>query len=94
MFASHGMEREQKYFEQWQINNSDGKLGLIENKKQVKKTDKAPWLYQQRLLGYNYRITDIQSALGTSQFKRIKKTISKRKKYSTLIKKLLKEITI
>ncbi len=21
MFASHGMEREQKYFEQWQINN-------------------------------------------------------------------------
>ena len=80
MFASHGMEREQKHFEQWNINNSNGKLGLSNSKNQSKKIEKAPWLYQQKLLGYNYRITDIQSALGTSQFKRIKKTISKRKK--------------
>ncbi|MCP5381205.1 MAG: UDP-4-amino-4,6-dideoxy-N-acetyl-beta-L-altrosamine transaminase [Kordiimonadaceae bacterium] len=31
----------------------------------------GPWYYQQIELGYNYRLTDIQAALGTSQMKRI-----------------------
>ncbi len=31
----------------------------------------SPWYYEQVDLGYNYRITDIQSALGTSQLKRL-----------------------
>ena len=31
----------------------------------------GPWYYEQVELGYNYRMTDIQAALGTSQLKRI-----------------------
>lgn len=31
----------------------------------------GPWYYEQTDLGYNYRITDIQAALGVSQMKRI-----------------------
>lgn len=31
----------------------------------------GPWFYQQLDLGYNYRITDIQCALGCSQMKKI-----------------------
>lgn len=31
----------------------------------------GPWYYEQVDLGYNYRMTDIQAALGTSQLKRI-----------------------
>jgi dTDP-4-amino-4,6-dideoxygalactose transaminase len=27
----------------------------------------GPWFYQQLELGYNYRMTDIQAALGLSQ---------------------------
>ena len=46
----------------------------------TQKSEKAPWLYQQQLLGFNYRITDIQCALGASQFKRINQTIEKRRK--------------
>ncbi|MEN6465441.1 MAG: UDP-4-amino-4,6-dideoxy-N-acetyl-beta-L-altrosamine transaminase [Syntrophaceae bacterium] len=38
-----------------------------------------PWYYEQILLGYNYRITDIQCALGRSQLKKIK-TFSKRRR--------------
>ena len=32
-------------------------------------TSPGPWYYEQKLLGYNYRITDIQTALGISQLK-------------------------
>jgi dTDP-4-amino-4,6-dideoxygalactose transaminase len=31
----------------------------------------GPWYYEQIELGYNYRMTDIQAALGTSQMQRI-----------------------
>ena len=35
---------------------------------------------EMQTLGYNYRLTDIQSALGISQLKRAKKGLLKRKK--------------
>jgi UDP-4-amino-4,6-dideoxy-N-acetyl-beta-L-altrosamine transaminase len=38
----------------------------------------GPWYYQQVELGYNYRITDIQAALGSSQLKRIDEFVSRR----------------
>jgi len=38
----------------------------------------GPWYYQQVELGFNYRLTDIQAALGTSQFKRIEAFIARR----------------
>ena len=33
--------------------------------------DDGPWWYEQRELGFNYRITDIQCALGLSQLERV-----------------------
>lgn len=39
----------------------------------------GPWFYQQLVLGYNYRITDIQCALGTSQMKKLDRFLSRRK---------------
>lgn len=38
----------------------------------------GPWYYEQLNLGYNYRITDIQAALGTSQLARIEFFIERR----------------
>ncbi len=35
------------------------------------KNNLGPWYYEQINLGYNYRITDIQSALGISQLKKL-----------------------
>ena len=38
----------------------------------------GPWYYQQIALGYNYRMTDLQAALGLSQIKRLDDYVAKR----------------
>ena len=52
---------------------------------------KQNWRFDQRELGYNFRITDIHSALGISQLKRIKSFINKRKKICLLYDKYFKK---
>jgi UDP-4-amino-4,6-dideoxy-N-acetyl-beta-L-altrosamine transaminase len=38
----------------------------------------GPWWYEQRTLGYNYRLTDVQCALGSSQLRRLRTSVAKR----------------
>lgn len=52
----------------------------------------GPWYYEQHYLGYNYRLTDLQSALGTSQMDKLEGFIDRRrsiaKKYNEAFKNL------
>lgn len=40
------------------------------------------WYYEMQFLGYNYRLTDIQAALGLSQLKRLSEFIVRRREYA------------
>ena len=51
--------------------------GIEKDKKNDKKY--GSWYYDINNLGYNYRITDLQAALGLSQLKKIKKIIKVRR---------------
>ena len=42
--------------------------------------NEGSWYYEQQSLGYNYRITDIQCALGISQMKKLDRFIKTRRK--------------
>ena len=51
-----------------------------------------PWYYQINELGYNYRASEINCALGLSQLKRLSLSINKRKKIANTYKKELENI--
>lgn len=52
----------------------------------------GPWYYQQIALGYNYRMTELQAALGLSQMQRLDAFVSQRhalaKRYDDLLAEL------
>ncbi len=45
--------------------------GITRDPMDMDREPDGPWYYQQIELGYNYRMTDIQAALGCSQFRRL-----------------------
>ena len=52
------------------------------------------WYYEQKSIGYNFRLNEIQAALGRSQIKKIKLWIRKRNQISKMYKRNLKELPI
>jgi len=52
----------------------------------------GPWYYQQVDLGFNYRMTDLQAALGVSQMERLDRYVQRRhelaKRYNQLLQPL------
>jgi UDP-4-amino-4,6-dideoxy-N-acetyl-beta-L-altrosamine transaminase len=63
--------------------------GITRNPSEMSKPLDGPWYYEQIDLGFNYRMTDLQAALGISQLKRINTFIKKRQQIALLYNKLL-----
>lgn len=45
--------------------------GVTRKKSELLNGDDSPWYYEMQELGFNYRLSDIQSALGISQLKKL-----------------------
>mgnify|MGYP001466164338 FL=1 len=68
----------------------DTKIKILRNHGIVnrKKSEKLkPWLYQMKYLGFNYRMSDINAALGRSQLKKIDKFVRRRNKIAKIYDK-------
>jgi UDP-4-amino-4,6-dideoxy-N-acetyl-beta-L-altrosamine transaminase len=52
--------------------------GITRDIDQMKTQPDGDWYYEQKMLGFNYRMTDIHAALGLSQLKKIDKIIETR----------------
>jgi len=80
-------------------NNEDAYQHLLELRSHgiAKRDDKltrneGPWWYEQQKLGFNYRITDLQCALGLSQVKRLASFISRRRELVELYKEIFADL--
>lgn len=54
----------------------------------------GPWYYQQIELGYNYRMTDIQAALGLSQMRRLDEFVTKRHALAARYDEMFKDYAV
>ncbi len=52
--------------------------GITRDAARLERPDEGGWYYEQQSLGYNYRMTDLQAALGTSQMTKIDRFIARR----------------
>ncbi len=56
--------------------------------------DHGPWYYEMQDLGHNYRMSDIQAALGISQLKRAKEGIKRRREIAAIYQEKLEDLPL
>jgi UDP-4-amino-4,6-dideoxy-N-acetyl-beta-L-altrosamine transaminase len=65
--------------------------GITRDQRFLKKNP-GPWYYEMQALGLNYRMSDLQAALGISQLKKISRFIAKRKQIAKKYDEAFKHI--
>jgi UDP-4-amino-4,6-dideoxy-N-acetyl-beta-L-altrosamine transaminase len=63
--------------------------GIVREAERFEQPAAGPWVYEQQQLGFNYRITDIQAALGLSQLQRLDEIVAERNRQLQRYRKLL-----
>jgi UDP-4-amino-4,6-dideoxy-N-acetyl-beta-L-altrosamine transaminase len=68
--------------------------GMTRDPSRMTRSSDGDWYYQQVMLGYNYRLTDLQAALGVSQAGRIDSYVARRHALAERYDKLLSELPV
>ena len=68
--------------------------GITKDPAQMQNTPTGPWYYEQLELGYNYRMTDVQAALGISQLQRVDAFVAKRNELAQHYNELLGDVPL
>ena len=68
--------------------------GITRDPELMTEVSHGGWYYQQLELGLNYRITDIQAALGASQMKRLDQFVTRRRHLAQRYNELLQDLPL
>lgn len=68
--------------------------GITRDPALMTKDMEGPWYYQQVELGYNYRMTDLQGALGASQMDRLEQYVARRHVLARRYDELLQDLPV
>ncbi len=68
--------------------------GITRDKGEMQGSSHGPWYYQQIALGFNYRMTDMQAALGLSQMQRLGAFIERRHEIVTRYQEVLLDLPV
>lgn len=68
--------------------------GITRDEADMTRASDGPWYYQQIDLGFNYRMTDMQAALGLNQMQRLDEFVAKRHAIARRYEDLLADLPI
>lgn len=68
--------------------------GMTRDVGEMTKASDGPWYYQQIELGYNYRLTELQAALGLSQMQRLDEFVARRHAIARRYDELLAQMPV
>ena len=68
--------------------------GITRDASQMTHESDGPWYYQQIELGFNYRMTELQAALGVSQMERLDTYVARRHQLAERYNELLKNCSV
>lgn len=68
--------------------------GITREEGEMRGGSDGPWYYQQLTLGYNYRMTDLQAALGLSQLRRLDAYVARRRALAARYDRLLADLPL
>lgn len=68
--------------------------GMTRDPAQMSEPSHGPWYYQQTELGFNYRITDLQAALGLSQLDKLEGFVARRRQLAARYQQLLGDLPL
>lgn len=68
--------------------------GITKDKQRFERPAPGPWSYEQQELGFNYRMTDLQAALGLSQLQHLDAVVSERNRQWQFYRELLATLPV
>ena len=68
--------------------------GITKDAQLMQRPNEGDWYYEQHELGFNYRMTDLQAALGCSQMRRLDEFVAKRNELATVYGHLLSGLPV